>query len=160
MSTMLADARIAARSYLKAPLVVVGVTISLALGVGTAATVLNLADVLLLKPPGVPQSQELIAVYSRTPDEAHIGTSFPDFRDFEQRSQSLTGLAAYLRAAVHVERTNGTREEVQAEIVSGNYFELLRLRASQGRLLTPAQRVSAGTVVLDTAAVEAHAARS
>ncbi|MGH9162985.1 MAG: ABC transporter permease [Vicinamibacteraceae bacterium] len=148
MSTMLADARIALRSYLKTPLVVVGVTVSLALGVGTAATVLNLVDVLLLRLPDVPQPRELVAIYSRTPDEAHIGTSFPDFRDFRQRSQSLTGLAAYLRAPVHVESATGAREEVQAEIVTGNYFQLLRLQASQGRLLAPKDDVASAPPVV------------
>ncbi|MPZ17982.1 MAG: hypothetical protein GEV06_08730 [Luteitalea sp.] len=137
MKTLLADVRIAVRSYLKTPLVVIGVTVSLALGVGTAATVLNLVDVLLFRLPDVPESHELVGIYSRTPDDAYIGTSFLDFRDFQQRSQSLTGLAAYIRVAVHVESTTGTREQVQAEIVTGNYFELLRLRASRGRLLMP-----------------------
>lgn len=148
MRTMLTDVRMALRSYLETPLVVVGVIVSLALGVGTAATVLNLADALLLRPPDVPRPQKLVAIYSRTPDEAYIGTSFPDFRDFQQRSESLTGLAAYLRAPVHVEHTNGTREEVQAEIVSGNYFELLRLRASQGRLLLPRDDVASAPPVV------------
>jgi predicted permease len=37
---------------------------------------------------------------------------------------------------------------VQAEIVSGNYFELLRLRASQGRLLMPKDDVTAAPPVV------------
>lgn len=142
MKSILADLRAAARSYVKTPLVAVGVVVSLALGVGTAATVLNLVDVLLLRPPDVPQPQELVGIYSRTPDDAYIGSSFADFRDFQRRNQSLVDLAAYLRASVSMEGGSGSREGVQAEVVSGNYFDVLRLRPEQGRLLTPADDVA------------------
>ena len=61
--------------------------------------------------------------------------SYPMYKDFRDRNEVFSGLIA--RCPTSISFTyKGQTERLQAEMVSGNYFDTLGVRAARGRLLT------------------------
>src|SRR5262249_12825801 len=98
--------------------------VSLAMGVGANCAMFSLADTLLLRPLPVPRPSELLNVGS-TSTEGTIGglkMSYPDYRDFRERSRSFSELAAFDVQRVRFAAHSGAPVELRAAaIVSGNF---------------------------------------
>ena len=62
---------------------------------------------------------------------------YAEYKDYRDRNQSLAGVAAFSAAAVSLS-SNGINERVWGYHVTGNYFGLLGVGASLGRVITPA----------------------
>jgi predicted permease len=58
------------------------------------------------------------------------------YKDLRDKSQALSGVAAADKAVVGVNWNNQAEDE-DAEVVTGNYFQVLGLQPAAGRLLTP-----------------------
>lgn len=120
------------------------VVLSLALAIGLNTAVFSFANALFLRPLPVSDPARLVAVYSNQ-EGGGSGRSFspvslPNVRDFAESSRSFSGLAAFsfLRATL-----SGGDEPIQVwgEIVTGNYFDLLGVRAHVGRTILPGEEV-------------------
>src|SRR5262249_5836344 len=61
------------------------------------------------------------------------GLSYPDYLELRASAASLSGLAAFANASLTPENP---KEYVQGQLVSGNFFSLLGVRAIVGRTLT------------------------
>jgi len=146
----LGDARGALRGMRKSPAFTALAIAVLAIGIGSTTAVFSVFDwVLLREPPGVASPEQLVTV--RLGDNAIYSFGHPLYAQLEQRAQSLAGLAAYSKIAAHVADRNGTRiERVAAEVVSGNFFEVLGVTMAQGRGFAPdeAARGSGARVVV------------
>jgi predicted permease len=138
------DIRYAIRTLGRSPgysLVVVAV---LALGIGANVSVFSLFNALALKPiPGVDGSAGLGVLVARTDAGRILPLSYPDFRDLQEQNRAFAGLAGTsmetysLGLGTHSERVVG-------EMVTGNYFSVLGVRAGLGRTLLPSDDVSPG----------------
>lgn len=116
----------------------------LTLGIGGNAVVFSMFKALALSPlPGVHQSASLAVVLRRSVGGRLEGTSYPDFRDYRDRSQAFTGLAASNMQPV-ILGLGRTGERVWSEMVSGNYFQVLGVGAQLGRVLLPSDEVAPG----------------
>src|SRR5258708_38476564 len=62
--------------------------------------------------------------------------SYPMYKDMRDQNQVFQGILAADKATVGVSWHNQA-ESKDAEVVSGNYFQLLGLKPATGRLLTP-----------------------
>ena len=62
--------------------------------------------------------------------------SYPMYRDFRDGNQVFSGVLAWFRSTASFS-SGGTTELVQTNLVSGNYFELLGVKALMGRSITP-----------------------
>jgi predicted permease len=62
--------------------------------------------------------------------------SYPMYKDLRDRNQVFSGVLAADKTSVGVTWQNQSEDE-DAEVVSGNYFQVLGLRPALGRLLTP-----------------------
>ena len=62
--------------------------------------------------------------------------SYPMYKDLRDQNQVFTGVLAADRAQVGLSWHNQA-ESQDAEVVSGNYFQLLGLKPAAGRLITP-----------------------
>ena len=104
--------------------------LTLALGIGANGLVFGLVNALLLHPlPGVAAPERVVAV-----NNTHV--SYPSYRDFARSSSALSGLAAFSDRNTAV--SDGKRTEmVSAAVVSGNYFSVLGVGPSHGRVLSP-----------------------
>ena len=116
--------------------------ITLAIGIGANTAIFSVVSALLLRPPaGVAQPEGLVLV---TWDSTGLGPSYPDYIDFRERNTSLAGLATFGPTAVHLSE-RGEPERLAGSYVSGNYFEVLGVRAAMGRVLLQHDDGAAGS---------------
>jgi len=106
----------------------IAAVLTLALGIGANGLVFGLVNALVLRPlPGVTAPDRVIAVND-------LSVSYPSYRDFASSSSALAGLAAFSDRSTAV--SDGKRTEIaSAAVVSGNYFSVLGVGPSNGRVL-------------------------
>ena len=145
MQSFLQDLRYAVRQLRKSPGFTLTVILTLALGIGANAAVFTLFDQALLRMLPVQKPQELVRFhwtggYSGGANVfgGDMGDyfSYPMYKDLRDKSQVFSGVVAVDRANVGVS-WNNQAEDQDAELVGGNYFQVLGLNPVVGRLLTP-----------------------
>ena len=144
MDSLLRDIRYAARQLMRAPAFATVALLTLALGIGANSAIFTLLDQVMLRALPVPNPQELVILKFNNVDSGMIrsrmsGTYYfsePMYRELAKRAGSFAGLVA---RGPNVAAINwkGTTEQVDSEIVSGNYFETLEVRPGAGRLIAP-----------------------
>ena len=138
MTSLLRDIRYGARMLLKAP-GFTGVTVlTLALGIGVNVTIFGYVNALLLRPLPVAEPERVVSLYAASPGGARAARfSYPDYLDYrEQAGAAFEGLVAHKQLPL----TLGAVERPEAGLgvaASGDYFEVLGVRAERGRLLRP-----------------------
>jgi predicted permease len=135
MQTLWQDLRYGVRMLLKSKTFTIVAVFSLALGIGANTAIFSLIDAVLLKLLPVEQPEQLYLIQNIGP-RSQFGNAppYPCFEQFRERAQSFTGLAAFTRQSPKL-RIDGQLEEVSGQLVSGNYFSLLGVRAALGRTL-------------------------
>src|SRR3954467_13390510 len=140
VSCAMSDFRYALRTLLNAPAFTIVVVLTLALGIGANTAIFSLTDQVLLRMLPVKSPEQLVvldgpgAFRGRT---FNAGTfSYPMYRDFRDRNTVFDGVLARFPAPLTL-MTNGQAERVSGELVSGNYFDVLGVRAQIGRTFTP-----------------------
>jgi predicted permease len=152
---MTRDLRFAFRSLLRAPGFTAIVVISLALGIGANTAIFTLFDQVLLRMLPVRDPDSLVMIASRG---SHSGNnrganaiSYPMFEDYRERNDVFAGVACRFGTEVNLGWDDST-ERTAAELVSGNYFEMLGIGAAAGRVFSMSDETAAGAnplVVLD-----------
>lgn len=138
------DVRFGLRMLVKNPAFTLTVITVLALGIAGNVTVFTMFKGLALDPlPGVTTSSKLAVVLNRTATGRVLSVSIPDFRYFQQHTQSFVNLTASTMLFATVGR-GVESQRVAAELVAGNYFEALGVGAQVGRTLLPADDVAPG----------------
>lgn len=129
---MLQDLRLALRRLAKTPGFTVVTVLTLALAIGANTTTFSALNQFLLRPLPVERPQELVFLNAaRGPSQ-----SYPTYLDFRDRNRTLTGLLAYRIAPVALNQ-GGKNAHLWGYEASGNYFDLLGVRAMLGRAFTP-----------------------
>ena len=149
METLWQDLRYAFRTIRRDPGFAAVAVLSLALGVGANTTIFTLLNAFLLAPLPVEKPSELVAVY--TVDQTSIGgfgnqgpISYLNIKDFRERNESLADLAAYSFPSQVSVMTATAPQPAFAEVVTGNYFSVLGVKAAKGRVFTAAEDVTRG----------------
>lgn len=139
---MLSDLRYAWRQLRKSPGFAVTAVVTLALGIGATTAIFTMFDQVLLRMLPVERPQELVRLDwhgsfsgSMSAFGGDIGNyySYPMYKDLRDRNQVFSGMLAAMRTNLGVAWQNQAENE-RAEIVSGNYFEVLGLKPAVGRL--------------------------
>ena len=142
MNTLLQDLRYALRQLRRSPGFTVTAVLTLALGIGANAAIFTLFDQALLRLLPVRNPRELVRFRwsgSFSGTQSSFGGdgfnyfSYPMYKDLRDQNQVFQGILAAERYSVGVSWHNQAENE-DAEIVSGNYFQLLGLRPALGRL--------------------------
>jgi predicted permease len=145
MQTFIQDIRYALRQLHKSPGFTLTVIVTLALGLGANAAVFALFDQVLLRMLPVERPRELVrfewtGAFSGWASSFGGDTtnyfSYPMYKDMRDHNQVFQGMLAADRANVGVSWHNQAETE-DAEVVTGNYFQVLGLKPAAGRLLTP-----------------------
>jgi putative ABC transport system permease protein len=145
MNTLLQDTRYALRQLRKSPGFTLTVILTLALGIGANAAVFTLFDQVLLRMLPVERPKELVRFHwsgafsgsmSSFGGDSQNYFSYPMYKDLRDKNQVFTGIAAADKTQVGISWRNQA-ESKDAEVVTGNYFQLLGLKPVAGRLLTP-----------------------
>ena len=136
MASSLTDLRFGARLLLRAPGFTAIAVLSLALGIGANAAIFGAINGLLLKPLPVAAPDRLVAIFtSDFSGPTYGGSSYADAVDFAAGAPALSGVAT--SGMVPISVTIGAQpERVFAELVSPDYFDVLGLRGTAGRLPT------------------------
>jgi predicted permease len=147
MSTLLRDIRFAIRSLSRAPLFTAVAVLSLALGIGANTSIFSIFDQVLLRllPVKDPESLVLIATKGAHPgsNRGRNSLSYPMYRDYRDRNDVFSGILCRRGEDVNVS-IEGSTERVEAELVSGNYFEVLGVLPAAGRLFSNSDETSPG----------------
>ncbi|UWZ84428.1 ABC transporter permease [Occallatibacter riparius] len=132
------DLRYAVRGMLRNPGFALTAILTLALGMGANVAVFALMDAILLRSLPVGSPQRLYFVDFAGAAGLGIAPPYPFLQRMQREAHSLESVAAYSgRAQLKIRpESSANFETANGARVSGNYYEVLGLRAALGRLLT------------------------
>ncbi|HEY0556527.1 MAG TPA: ABC transporter permease [Thermoanaerobaculia bacterium] len=114
----------------------------LALGICASVTVFSVVDTLLLRPfPGVVEPARIVSLAGKPQDlgvageQYSLALSYPTFQRYRSLSRSFSGLVAYFSLPLNLAGT-GEPLRVSGQIVTDDYFKVLGLKSSLGRLFS------------------------
>src|ERR1700678_42474 len=125
--------RYALRQLRKHPGFTVTAVLTLGVGIGASAAIFSLIDAFWLRPLAVPHQQELVRVFSTTPQEQEAMFSYGEFQAIQQNVRSLKSVVAIGRRGSSTPRPDGSLQELFINIVSANFFEQLGVQPAVGR---------------------------
>jgi predicted permease len=140
------DVRYAVRSLAKAPAFSLIVVAVLTLGIGLDAAVFAMLKSLALTPlSGVDRSGQLHVVVRETSAGRQLLLSYPDFQFLREHDRAFTGLmgSMFMPDPYRLGKGKGSRT-LKVEFVTGNYFQVLGVRAALGRTLLPSDEIAPG----------------
>src|SRR5438876_3987345 len=142
------DLRYALRMLRRNPAFTVVALVSIGLGVGANSAIFSLVDQALLRPLPVREPERLVLLsWNGTFIGKGWGSgdllSHPMFRDLKPDNEVLDGVFCRHPTSVYLSLEN-TPELANAEIVSGNYFDILGVRPTVGRLLDDSDDLQPG----------------
>ncbi len=137
LETLLADVRYALRWLRRSPGFTLVAVASLTVGIGFNTAIFTLVDAVLFRPLPVEHPDRLVDVYTMGVAEEPYGTnSYPDYRDLKAQNTVLTDMIAYSDTLDAINLGDRSRLAL-GEVVTGNYFQVLGVRAVVGRTFTP-----------------------
>ena len=136
MDSLIKDIRYAVRSLVKRPGFVAIAVVTLALGIGANTAIFSLVNTVLLRSLPVERPGEIVSITVRGKDDSFSAFSHPNYIDFRDRNEVLSGLLLYRFVPLSLSR-DGNNERIWAYLVSGNYFDVLGVKAVQGRTFLP-----------------------
>jgi predicted permease len=127
------DLRYGARMLLKNYGFTLAAALCLGLGIGVNTAIFSVVHALLLRSFPVPQSDQLVVI---TQGKRNFPITYRNFVRIRNNSGVLSDLAAF----EYVRFSFGNRDQSQfisGELVSGNYFDALKLKPTLGRTFLP-----------------------
>ena len=134
--TILQDIRYGLRMIGKAPGFTLLATLALALGICANTTIFSFINGLILRPlTGVKDPERLVAVFTSDYSSGlYGGSSYPDYVDLRDQADVLANLAAFNQTVLNASGESEA-ERLRGFVVTGNYFDVLGVRAQLGRML-------------------------
>jgi putative ABC transport system permease protein len=147
MNGFLQDLRYALRQLRKAPGFALTAVLTLALGIGANTAIFSLLDQALLRSLPVRDPQQLVVLQGtgtawEGSSHSHGGNIesyfyYPMYKDLRDHHEAFDGLLTTPPADIEIGRI-GVSQSGRAELVSGNYFDVLGVKPAFGRVLTQA----------------------
>ena len=138
VQTFLQDLRFSFKLFTSNPKFALVAVITLGLGIAVNATVFSWIDSVLLHPyPGVTDARGLALIETVTLSGEHlVATSYTDVRDYRENLKLVSELAIgrFTPLTLGLE---GNADRAWAELVSANYFDVLRVKPILGRSFLP-----------------------
>jgi predicted permease len=137
METLIQDIRFGIRGLLKNPGVTLVAVLTLALGIGANAAIFSGVSAFLFRPLPVPQADRLARPLEVTEDRGNTDElSYPDFVEYRDQNSVFTGIAAedMVQVAFGTQEAN---DVIWGQVVSGNYFDVLKVQPVMGRSFLP-----------------------
>ncbi len=155
---MFQDIRYGLRMLLKKPGFTLVAVLSLALGIGANTAIFSLLDAVLIKSLPVHEPDKLVlfgkgenqGMTNSFPSGSSDLFSYPFYRRMQQRTDVFSGLTGVMSITwtthgfVDSNSSSGDIEQMEVQLVSGTYFNVLGVNAGLGRVLTDADDQTQG----------------
>ncbi len=152
---MFQDLRYGARMLLKHKMFTLVALLSLSLGIGANTAIFSLLDAVLLRSLSVREPEKLVlfgkgeymGLTNSFPNGSTDLFSYPFYQTARKQNEVFSDVAALLSIPWQVHGTVGgstEAEQMDVQLVSGNYFALLGVNPSLGRTLSDADDVNPG----------------
>jgi predicted permease len=139
------DLRYSYRQLKRSPGFAIATILILALGIGAVTAVFSLIDAALLKMLPVHDPEQLVEMRAVNPAfDVNNNFSYPAFKSFENQTQVLAGALAFRKLPDVDVEMDGRSELAQGQVVSGDYFSVLGVRAILGRTILPTDETAPG----------------
>ncbi|HET9708427.1 MAG TPA: ABC transporter permease [Gemmatimonadales bacterium] len=137
----------AIRKLVHAPTFTAAAVLTLALGIGATTAMFSIVYGVLLKPLPYADPARLMQIAS-TNDGNPTAMSAMDFQDYRARTHSFTGMAAMDFGAMNLTRSGALPARLHVGRVSASFFDVLGVRAVQGRTFAANEEQPAGPRVV------------
>jgi predicted permease len=133
------DLRHSLRAMRRSPTFTTAAVASLALGIGANTLIFIFLNALFFKSLPVAEPERLVALYSVDLEQRDLmPLSYPDFADLRREAgRVFSRLAVSRNVPVSLSGDGGEPAQLQGQIVSGNYFDVLGIRPAAGRFFLP-----------------------
>jgi putative ABC transport system permease protein len=138
------DARYAVRRLMARPTFALTAILSLALGIGANAAMFTLVNDVILRKLPVQDPERLVDIYGSSPEEPFNPLSYADLQDFARGASSAFSMVGGMRLGITPYEEGGRVQQLVAELVTGNYFEMLGLPPGLGRLVDSSDAAAPG----------------
>jgi predicted permease len=133
------ELRYAVRRLRQRPTFLLTAVLSLGLGIGFGTVIFNFVSFLLLRPLPIDRPDQVVSLdFGRGP-----AVSFPNYIDIRDRNSVFSAVSA-LRVVPMSMSSGAGNMRLWGYLVTGNYFDLLGIRAFRGQLFSGADDQKAG----------------
>jgi predicted permease len=133
MDLLRQDVRTGVRRLVSSPAFTLVAVVSLALGIGANTAIFSIVNALLFRELPVADAERMVEVYTSDDDGLqHATTSYLDYVELRQATELFADVIGYELFIVQAE-VAATSMMVMGEVVTGNYFDMLGVRAAVGR---------------------------
>lgn len=147
MTRLAQDLLYAVRSFRRTPVFTAVAVLSLALGIGANTAIFTLVDQLILRllPVHHPEQIVILSGHGRHygGNNGRNALAYPMYQDLRDRNTVFSAMMCRYRMNALI-AAGGDAEASVGELVSGNYFPMLGVRAAAGRLFTASDDQHAG----------------
>jgi putative ABC transport system permease protein len=126
------DVRYAARMMIRNPLFAIAAVGTLALGIGANSAVFSVIDTILLRPLPFGESDRLVLIRERSPQQTPMSVSYPNFSDWRHQNHVFTDMAIHRTWDMSLTAAE-MPERVQLAEVSPHLFSVLQVEPAAGR---------------------------
>ena len=145
METLWQDLRFGFRILVKSPAFTVVAVLSLALGIGSNTAVFSIINASILKPLPVEEPKRLMSLFTTdTKNPGNLPTSHLNYLDYNNQTEVFSGVLAYTFTPLSLGKGEAT-EPVVSLVVSGNYFDVVGVKAALGRTFLTDEDKTPGT---------------
>jgi predicted permease len=155
VENLLQDLRLGVRGLAKSPGFTVVALLSLTLGIGANTAIFTLMNAIMLRPLPVDHPQQLV-LFGNGASIGSIGGlphrswqlfSYAMYRRFREKTEAFSTLTAVssVKYGPHASIDGKALEQVQVDLVAGNYFSLLGVRPALGRVIGEADDQAPGS---------------
>jgi predicted permease len=134
---LFADIKFALRWLRRSPGFTAVAILSLAIGIGFNTALFTIVDAVLFRPLPVDRPDRLAEVYTTSPDgDTYATSSYPDYLDLKTQNHVFSDMVGHSMIIAAVSSGDRSRMAL-GEVVTGNFFQMLGIRAEIGRTLMP-----------------------
>jgi predicted permease len=149
LEDLVTDARHSLRAMRRAPGLSLAAILTLAIGIGANTSVWSILDALMRRSLPVERPDELYAIKRAGLQDNYYDLSFPAMERMRAALPDTASIAALSSTARMYFTATDQPDPVTAQLVSGNFFQLLGVPAQLGRTFAPSdERDAAGSPVI------------
>ncbi|HYL05671.1 MAG TPA: ABC transporter permease, partial [Thermoanaerobaculia bacterium] len=122
--------------------------LTLAIGIGANTALFSIVDGVLWKPLPFPHPEQLVRLHARRPNLENGSISYPNFRDWQRQNHTFSAVAVARESGFSL-TGRGEAEQLDAQLVSADFFSLLGVKPVLGRTFAPGEdEIGAAPVVI------------